>query len=85
MGLVASWERWDEGSIPRPGQRVKDLASLLRSDPGQATPYAAAAKMDKKGMEGGRKCYQDPEVLLSGGWWNMLGPWGCGRRERETR
>ena len=36
MGLAASWEHWDAGSIPSLSQWVKDLVSLqlwLRSEP----------------------------------------------------
>ena len=58
MGLAASWERWDKGSIPDPAQWVKDLALpqlwlrlrlWLKSDliPGPRAPYAEGQQKTK--------------------------------------
>ena len=58
MGLVASWEHWDAGSIPSPAQLVQDPALLqlqLRSSllgshliPGLGAPYVTSRLKKKK-------------------------------------
>ena len=57
MGLMASWQCWDEGLIPGPPQCIKDpalpplqlgLHLWLRYDPCPRTPYAMGRQKKEK-------------------------------------